>query len=451
MEIAIVGAGYVGLVTAACLASLGTTVRVLESNLARVATLSAGQSPIAERGLDDLLADGLAAGRLSFSADPATLHGCRLVIVAVGTLDSAGEWTDRLVREVVLAIAADPAAPRSIVIRSTLLPGTAVGLAAAAAAVDPSVEVGFNPEFTRESSAVDDFLHPDRIVIGVATPGHSVLETDLRRMYAPLEAPVLVADRTSAEMIKMASNVYLATKITFANELARLCEAIGADVAAVVDGVGFDKRIGRAFLSPGPGFGGSCLPSQARALPELASKHGLPDGLFAAVDPSNSAQADWLLDLAENARGQSLDGARVALLGLTFKAGTGDLRESPALRLAARLIDRGAIVRAFDPIATETGVAEIARSGRVAEAASSALEAVRDAEVVIIATEWPEFRGLDWTAVRSRMAGDLIVDARHVVDPASAATVGLRVVGVGHPRPANLGSSAAPAADRTVA
>jgi UDPglucose 6-dehydrogenase len=451
MEIAIVGAGYVGLVTAACLASLGTTVRVLESNLERVTALNAGSSPIAERGLDDLLAGGLAAGRLSFSADPATLHGCRLVVVAVGTLDGEGEWTDRLVREVVLAIARDPAAPRSIVIRSTLLPGTAVRLAADAAAVDPTVEVGFNPEFTRESSAVDDFLHPDPIVIGVATPGNSALEADLRRIYAPLEAPVLVADRTSAEMIKMASNVYLATKITFANELARLCESIGADVTAVVDGVGFDKRIGRAFLSPGPGFGGSCLPSQARALPALAALHGLPDGLFAAVDPSNSAQAEWLIELAEHARGRSLAGARVALLGLTFKAGTGDLRESPALRIAAGLIDHGAVVRAFDPIATDSGVAEIARSGRVAEASASALEAVRDAEVVVIATEWPEFRGLDWTAVRSRMAGDLIVDARHVVDASSAATVGLRVVGIGHPRPAGQGTPASPAPDPRVA
>jgi UDPglucose 6-dehydrogenase len=445
MEIAIVGAGYVGLVTAACLASLGTTVRVVEMSPERVAALNAGASPIAERGLDDLLAAGLAAGRLSFSSDPATVHGCRLVIVAVGTLDPAGEWTDRLVREVVLGIARDPAAPRSIVIRSTLLPGTAVSLAAEASAIDPAVEVGFNPEFTRESSAVDDFLHPDRIVIGVASPGSSVLETDLRRMYAPLEAPVVVADRTSAEMIKMASNVYLATKITFANELARLCEAIGADVAAVVDGVGFDKRIGRAFLSPGPGFGGSCLPSQARALPALAAEHGLAGGLFASVDPSNAAQAEWLIALAEQARGRSLKGARVALLGLTFKAGTGDLRESPALRIAHGLVTRGALVRAFDPLATQAGVAELARSGDPAEAAESALEAVRDAEVVVIATEWPEFRGLDWTAVRSRMAGDLIVDARHVVDAAAAATVGLRVVGVGHPRPAIRPSPARPA------
>ncbi len=445
MEIAIVGAGYVGLVTAACLASLGTTVRVVEMSPERVAALNAGDSPIAERGLDDLLAAGLAAGRLSFSTDPASVHGCRLVIVAVGTLDAAGEWTDRLVREVVLGIARDPAAPRSIVIRSTLLPGTAVSLAADASAIDPAVELGFNPEFTRESSAVDDFLHPDRIVIGVASPGSSVLETDLRRMYAPLEAPVVVADRTSAEMIKMASNVYLATKITFANELGRLCEAIGADVAAVVDGVGFDKRIGRAFLSPGPGFGGSCLPSQARALPALAAEHGLEGGLFASVDPSNAAQADWLIGLAEQARGRSLEGARVALLGLTFKAGTGDLRESPALRIARGLVARGALVRAFDPLATQAGVAELARSGDQAEAAESVLEAVRDAEVVVIATEWPEFRGLDWTAVRSRMAGDLIVDARHVVDAVAAATVGLRVVGVGHPRPAGLPSPARPA------
>ena len=210
MEIAIVGAGYVGLVTAACLASLGTTVRVVETNPERVDALSSGISPIAERGLDDLLAAGLAAGRLSFSTDPASVQGCRLVIVAVGTLDRAGEWTERFVRDVVLGIARDPAAPRAIVIRSTLLPGTAVRLAAEAEAIDPAVEVGFNPEFTRESSAVEDFLHPDRIVIGVALPGRSGLETDLRRMYAPLEAPVVVADRTSAEMIKMASNVYLA-------------------------------------------------------------------------------------------------------------------------------------------------------------------------------------------------------------------------------------------------
>ena len=445
MQVSVLGAGYVGLVTAACLAHLGNEVRVLDVDADRVARLWLGQLPIREPGLDALVAEGLAGGRLSFHADPAASHGTRLVIVAVGTLDRDGEWTAGIVRSAVEALAADPLAPRAIVIRSTLLPGTSVDIATAAHAIDPDVEVAFNPEFTREASAVADFLEPDRVVFGVGDPAEAgappvtavnaraALIADLRALYAPLEAPIVVTDLTSAETIKLASNVFLAAKITFANELARLCAATGADVAAVVDGMGLDKRIGRSFLSPGPGFGGSCFPSQARALPELAARHGVETQLMRAVAPSNEHQADWLLDRLEVAAGQALGGLRVAVLGLTFKAGTDDLRESPALRLAQRLVARGASVAAYDPVATTEGVAQLAAAGTVVRASPTAEAACIDADMVVVATEWPEFRQLDWTRIARSMRGQWVADARHVVDAGAATAAGLGLVVLGVP------------------
>jgi UDPglucose 6-dehydrogenase len=258
---------------------------------------------------------------------------------------------------------------------------------------------------------------------------------DLRRLYAPLEAPIVVTDLTSAETIKIASNVFLSAKITFANELARLCAATGADVASVVDGMGLDTRIGRAFLSPGPGFGGSCFPSQARALPDLAARHGVDTPLFRAITPSNEGQADWLIDRLEGAAGRTVDGRRIGLLGLTFKAGTDDLRESPALRVAARLVARGATVRAFDPIATDAGIAQLRAAGVTVEPATSAEEACAGSDAVVAATEWPAFRRLDWAAIADTMPGRLIVDGRSVIDGTAAAAAGYRVVVMGVERP----------------
>ena len=436
MRLSIIGAGYVGLVTGACLAArLGNEVRVLEANAERVAQLRRGELPIREPGLEELVAEGLSSGRLTFDTDPATIHGTRLAIVCVGTLDASGEWTDVVVRNAVLGLARDPLAPRAIVIRSTLLPGTSAELAREAAAIDPAVDVAFNPEFTREASAVSDFLMPDRVVIGVADPHgpETELLDDLRRLYAPLEAPVIVTDLTSAEAIKVASNVFLAAKITFANELARLCAALGADVGAVVDGMGLDRRIGRSFLSPGPGFGGSCFPSQSRALPAIARKVGVNARLMEAIAPSNAEQADWLIDGLEAAAGRRVGGMRIALLGLTFKAGTDDLRESPALRIAARLAARGVRVRVFDPVATERGVAHLAAEGVTASACPNVAEACRDADAVVVATEWPEFRQLDWRALGDRMAGRFVVDARHVVDVGEAGRAGFTVLVLGVP------------------
>jgi len=444
VELAIVGAGYVGLVTAACLAKLGNVVRVIDIDAARVEQLRLGNLPIREPGLDELVVDGLRAAKLSFHHDPAALRGARLVIVAVGTLDQNDQWTGRIVRRAVLDLAADPEAPRWIIIRSTIMPGTARAIAADARAIDPGVRLAVNPEFTRESTAVADFLAPDRVVFGIDevavedVPGEAdraALVAELRRLYQPLEAPFVVTDLTSAETIKVASNVFLAAKIGYANELARLCAATGADVGAVVGGIGLDRRIGRDFLSPGPGFGGSCLPSQARALPALAAGHGVRTPLMAAIDPSNHEQSAWLMEIGEAALGRSLDGCRVALLGLTFKAGTDDLRESPALRLATLLHRRGARVTAFDPLATLAGVEVLAAEGVDVEAAPSAEAACAGADVVFIATEWSDFVELDWSKVSTTMAGDLIVDGRGIISREVARGAGLRRTGI-DPRPA---------------
>ncbi len=437
MQIAIVGAGYVGLVTAACLAHIGHRITCLDVDETRIERLRQGELPVHEPGLDDLVAEGLANGRLRFSADYAAIQGRELAIVCVGTLDAAEEWNDAIVRAAVRGIAADSSLPRSIVIRSTLLPGTAAAIAAEVRATDPSVRLAHNPEFTREAVAVADFLAPDRVIIGV--DGHddggagTALAEMLRAVYAPLDAPTVVTDLTSAETIKVASNVFLAAKITFANEIARLTAATGADAAAVVDGMGLDKRIVRSFLSPGPGWGGSCFPSQARALPRLAHRFGVQTPLMDAIWPSNVSQADWLLDGLERAASRPIGGMRVALLGLTFKAGTDDLRESPAIRLGRALLSRGAAVTAFDPMALDGGVAQLAeRSGHGSiRAAGSAAMACDGADAVVVATEWPEFGLLDWSAIAPTMAGRVVIDGRGVVDVAAAGDAGLRVVAMG--------------------
>jgi UDPglucose 6-dehydrogenase len=437
MHVSIVGAGYVGLVTAACLAHVGHDIVCLDIDAARIERIGRGDLPIHEPGLDELVAQGLANGRLRFTADYADTVGTDLIIVAVGTLDADEEWDGSTVRATVRGIAADPTLTRNIVIRSTLMPGTAAALADEVREVDPDVRIAHNPEFTREATAVEDFLAPDRVVIGV--DGHddggrgTALAQALREVYAPLEAPLVVTDITSAETIKVASNVFLAAKITFANEISRLTAATGADAQAVVDGMGLDKRIMRSFLSPGPGFGGSCFPSQARALPQLAAGFGVQTPLMDAIWPSNVSQADWLLDGLERAAGRPIDGQRIALLGLTFKAGTDDLRESPALRLGQALAARGAAVAVFDPVALDDGVSELRRlaPGAAIEPAASAADACRAAAAVVVATEWPEFRELPWSDIAPTMVGTIVVDGRRIVDIDAATAAGLRVLALG--------------------
>lgn len=428
MTVAVLGMGYVGLVTAACLSHLGHRVVGIDIDSGRVASLLHGTLPFSEPGLDDMAGEQISTGRLTYSDDPQAVHGADLVLVAVGTLDRPGEWTSADVERAVEQVAGDPLAPRTIVIRSTLMPGTTERLARNARDADESVDMAFNPEFTRQGSAVADFLRPERVVIGsTADLPEGAAVTALRRLYAQLNAPLFVTDSTSAELIKVGSNAFLSMKIGFANEISRLAAATGADARAAVDGIGLDSRIGRAFLSPGPGYGGSCLPSQARALPRVAQSHGVETPILDAVDRSNQSQAEWVADTVAEAVGH-IDGAPVSILGLTFKAGTDDVRESPALAVARALAGRGARLTVHDPVALAKAVDDLAASGIASTSAADPATACAGAIAVIVATEWPEYGGLDWPAIAGTVTGKLIVDARGIVDVAAAQGAGFQVI-----------------------
>jgi UDPglucose 6-dehydrogenase len=427
----VLGAGYVGLVTAACFAKLGHTVTCIDIDRERVVQLKQGEMPIAEPGLQQLLRAGVAAGALEFGVDLPAARNADLVIIAVGTLDQSGEWSGEAVRRAVIDLASASELPRRVVIRSTLMPGTAAGILADARALDPRIEIAHNPEFTREGSAVTDFMAPDRIVIGLdAGADTSEMRRKAEAMYAPLSAPMLFTDLSTAEMIKIGSNVFLATKIAFANELARLSEAAGADIHAVVDGLGSDPRIGRSFLSPGPGFGGACLPSQSRALPVVANQLGLRTPIIDSIAASNSEAMRWIVHLLRRNLGGSVEGKVVGLLGATFKAGTDDLRESPALVIARDLAGAGASVRLYDPTDARRALPVLAEAGVEADACPDPLDAATGVDALVILTEWQEFRELDWPKLARVMRGRIVVDGRGMVDASRAAAAGLHVVGV---------------------
>lgn len=428
LQLAVVGSGYVGLVTAACLAEMGHTVRCIDRDPQRVAELSQGIVPFREPGLDEAVTRGLASGRLSFSGQLSASHAAEAVLIAVGTLAGDGEWSSDQLETAVRSVAQDPLAPRTVVIRSTLLPGTMARLELLAREIDTSVELAYNPEFTREGSAVRDFITPDRTVVGLTRPADRSAAAELMaRTYAPLNAPLVVTDAASAELVKIGANAFLGMKVGYANELARLAAATGADVATVLATIGLDRRIGRDFLMPGPGFGGSCLPSQARALPRVASAHGVDVPIIAAIDRSNRAHADWVVEQLELVIGP-LEGLLVGVLGLTFKAGTDDIRESSAIAVAARLARRGARLAVHDPLALEAGEAALTGLGAQVVGAHDVQQALAGVVAVVVATEWPLYRTIDWAAAREQMAGDWIVDTRGVVDTAAAQAAGLHVV-----------------------
>jgi UDPglucose 6-dehydrogenase len=420
--IAVIGTGYVGLVTAAGFAELGSDVWCVDVDRDKIARLERGEIPIYEPGLAESIARN--RGRLHFSTDLApALEHARLLFVAVGTPPTYSGDAD--LSAVNAVVGSMPASERhALVMKSTVPVGTG---AAIRRIFREQGKEGFGyvscPEFLKEGSALEDFLHPDRVVVGDQGDwaGDAVVE-----LYSPLNAPLVRTDIASAEMIKLAANAFLATKISFINEIANVCEETGADVLEVARGMGLDQRIGTHFLKPGIGFGGSCFPKDVSALKQLAGNSGYHFQLLTAVIEVNELQKRRVMQKLQKHLG-SLVGRKVALLGLAFKANTDDMREASSLVLAARLQADGARVAAYDPVA-ETEARKLMVG---VEFADSALEATRGADAVIVVTEWPEFSSLDWQEVAERMSGRLVIDGRNFIDPEAVASAGFAYEGIG--------------------
>jgi len=424
--VGVIGVGYVGLVTAACFAELGHEVVCLDVNKARIEALRKGSVPIYEPGVDRLLARNRA--RLRFTLELDDLVGsCRIAFVCVDTpATHSGDADLTRVRAVIDSLP-ETGERLLIVMKSTVPVGTGEKLRDDLAARGLS-HVGYvsNPEFLREGRAVADFLEPDRIVIG------AFADADARAvagLYAGVGAPVITTDVASAEMIKYASNAFLATKISFINEIANVCEEMGADVGVVAQGMGLDARIGSHFLRPGIGYGGSCFPKDVKALKQLAGNSGYHFQLLTSVIEVNDLQKRRVVGKLERHLG-SLRGTRIALLGLAFKADTDDMREASSLVLAARLRAEGATVVGYDPVAMQNA-AELL--GDEVELAGSMLEAVTGADAAVIVTEWGEFRQVCTPAVRGAMRTPLVVDGRNLLDPAQARAAGFAYESVGRP------------------
>jgi UDPglucose 6-dehydrogenase len=423
MRVSIIGAGYVGLVTGAGLADLGHTVRLGEANADRVASLKRGETPIFEHGLPELIARGTERGLLSFhNSNPEAVAGAELVFLCLPTPEGPDGRADlQFVESVIDELANQLDEGCLFVVKSTVPPGTVASLAKRLADLGSSASVVSHPEFLREGRAVDDFMRPDRIVIGALEDSHG---ERVAALYQTLETRVIVTDPTSAEMIKYASNSYLAARLTFVNALANVCEAVGADIVDVIQGLGSDHRIGPHFLQPGPGYGGSCFPKDTSALIAVAEDAGYDFQLLRAVIEADEQQRRRIAEKVRLAAGGGLRGRKVAMWGISFKAGTDDVRESPAVRIANLLIEDGAEVVAYDPEASVPGIA----------AADSPAAAADGADVVLVATEWPEFSTVDLVDVAKRMRGHRIVDARNLLDPKAVRAAGLDYWGLGRPR-----------------
>ncbi|MFI9008697.1 UDP-glucose dehydrogenase family protein [Actinosynnema sp. NPDC053489] len=418
-RIAVVGTGYVGLTTGACLASLGHRVVCADVDALKVARLRAGQVDILEPGLADLVVEGRSAGRLGFVEGARhAVSDAEVVFLCLPTPMGAGGAADLGAVEAVAREIRDVLPYGAVVVcKSTVPVGTSTRVAALLGRED--VAVVSNPEFLREGSAVRDFLHPDRIVVGSDSPQAA---ERVGALFTRLGAPTVLMDAASAEMVKYAANCFLAMKLSYVNAVAELCELVGADVTSVTEGMGYDKRIGQSFLKPGPGWGGSCLPKDTHAMVRIADAVGVDFSLVKATIDTNARQQRRVVGKLRRAVG-SLAGARIGVLGLAFKAGTNDLRDSPALAVAELLAFEGAELVAYDP--------EI-RGPLVGMAVvESPYEAVRDADAVVLLTEWPEFRALDWALVASVMSGSTVLDTRNHLDADALARAGLELHGLG--------------------
>jgi UDPglucose 6-dehydrogenase len=429
MRIAMIGTGYVGLVSGACFSEFGVSVTCVDKDADKIARLQRCEVPIYEPGLDQLVAVNKAAGRLAFTTDlRAALDGADAVFIAVGTPSRRGDghadltYVFAAADEIAEALAERPSTRTVIVTKSTVPVGTGGQLAAILAKRLPAsaFDVASNPEFLREGSAIQDFMRPDRVVIGTESE-HA--RTVLRALYRPLyllETPVVFTTIETAELIKYAANAFLATKITFINQVADLCEAVGADVQDVARGIGLDGRIGRKFLHAGPGFGGSCFPKDCAALVRTAEEAGRRMTMVEDVLDINDSRKRGMADRIVAACGGTVAGKTLAVLGLTFKPNTDDMRDSPSLSILPPLIEGGATIRAFDP----EGMAEAKKLMPDLDYCGDAYQALEGADALVLVTEWNEFRALDLARVKDLLRSPIIIDLRNVYQPDEMAASG---------------------------
>jgi UDPglucose 6-dehydrogenase len=424
--VAVIGAGYVGLPTAATLAHFGHTVVLAERDEAKLALLRSGRMPIVEADLDDLVSHAVTEGRLAFTDSAVeAVGGADFVFLCVPTPQRADGSADvSYVEEAAKEIAGNLRRGAIVVNKSTVPVGSATLVDQMIGRSD--VRVVSNPEFLREGTAVHDSLNPDRIVVGADDPAAAAAVGEL---FSATGAPLIVTDTTTSETIKYASNAFLATKLSFVNALAGLCEEVGADARDVLLGLGYDKRIGFEFLRPGPGWGGSCLPKDTRALLHIAGSAGYDFSLLAGTIASNDEQLTRVVRKVQTAAGGTLDGVSVGVWGLTFKANTDDRRDSPSVHVTRRLLDLGARVQAFDP--TVLPHEDVPNDLRGIALKGDPYEAAADVAVLVVLTEWDDFRWLDYGRVFSVMTGSAIVDARNLLDPAALRRIGFTYSGIG--------------------
>lgn len=435
MRIAMIGTGYVGLVSGACFADFGHRVCCVDKDRGKISGLNAGVMPIWEPGLEAIVKANAERGRLTFTTDLApAVEGAEAVFIAVGTPARRGDghadltFVFEAVRELAKVIG-----PGTVVVTKSTVPvgtGDRIEEILKGEGVE-GVSVASNPEFLREGAAIADFKHPDRIVVG-AENDHA--QEVLREIYRPLflnRAPILITGRRTAELTKYAANAFLAVKISFINEIADLCEVVDADVQDVARGIGLDNRIGAKFLHAGPGYGGSCFPKDTLALLQTADKFGVDQRIVRTTVEVNDDRKAQMVDRVERALGGSVSGRRVGVLGLAFKPNTDDMREAPSIPLVEGLVERGARVSAFDPVALHQ--AQQVLSG--IDFADDAYAAAEDADALVIVTEWDEFRALDLDRIAALLKGKLLIDLRNVYDRAEAEQAGLAYYGVGRGRP----------------
>ena len=433
MNVAVIGTGYVGLVVGACLAETGNSVICADVDGEKIEQLKGNRIPIHEPGLEPLVAENQAAGRLTFTTDVgAAVEASEIVFIAVGTpSDEDGSADLQHVLSVAETIGDNMNSPKVVITKSTVPVGTAEKVRAAIAArTSTRFHVCSNPEFLKEGAAVDDFMKPDRVVVGVESEEAAEILTELYGPFVRTGNPLIFMDVPSAELTKYAANAMLATRISFMNQVAELCEKVGADVNLVRKGIGSDSRIGPAFLFPGPGYGGSCFPKDVRALLKTGAEVGVSLDLLESVEIVNDRQKQKLLGKVKDALGGDISGKSVAVWGLAFKAETDDMRESPAIPLIEGLLEAGARVRAYDPVAE--GNAERIFGERI-DYGENEYDVLDGADALVIVTEWLAFRNPDFAKMKTLMRQPVIVDGRNLYEPAKLRDMGFTYRAFGRP------------------